>query len=456
MATITVTFDDGSTYTLDEDDLVGADGLGYSEAVTVDGEEFDSRFVGYMWAFLRHGQALFRGFSTSSVAIGTGTKNFTITTYRPFFAPMRVRIVDAGNAANYILATVVSYDADTGAFEVSVAVGDTGGSGTIDDWVIYGIGERGEKGDTGETGAQGETGDTGPQGETGPQGATGATGTVSAAGDGTVEAPGYAWDADPDTGIRRAGAGDQRVVSEGSDVLTLLPASEAEAEAGTDALKVMTPERTAQAIAARAGAATGDLVKLEDVGGSPGLPAVDGSQLTGINGAGLVLLSAATASNDATVDFTTGIDGTYDEYEIRLQSVVPATDSTGLELTLSANAGSAWFSTSYSYAGHQNIASGSASSPSNSGTSNVPLASNVGSDAGESGVSGIVRLSRPSASQYFAMTMQVAYFDQGGSLVHYVGAAGRPTAQAYNAVRFKFASGNIESGEFKLYGVRKS
>jgi hypothetical protein len=150
MATITVTFDDGSTYTLDEDDLVGTDGLGYSEVITVDGEEFDSRFVGYMWAFLRHGQALFRGFSTSSVAIGTGTKNFTITTYRPFFAPMRVRIVDAGNAANYMLATVVSYDADTGAFEVSVAVGDTGGSGTIDDWVIYGIGEKGETGDPGD------------------------------------------------------------------------------------------------------------------------------------------------------------------------------------------------------------------------------------------------------------------------------------------------------------------
>jgi hypothetical protein len=45
-----------------------------------------------------------------------------------------------------MLATVVSYDADTGAFEVSVAVGDTGGSGTIDDWVIYGIGEQGAQG----------------------------------------------------------------------------------------------------------------------------------------------------------------------------------------------------------------------------------------------------------------------------------------------------------------------
>lgn len=42
----------------------------------------------------------------------------------------------------------------------------------------------------------------------------------------------------------------------------------------------------AQAIALLQGTAIGDLVKLEDVGGSPGLPAVDGSQLTGIAGGG--------------------------------------------------------------------------------------------------------------------------------------------------------------------------
>ncbi|TAD87683.1 MAG: hypothetical protein EAZ99_16610 [Alphaproteobacteria bacterium] len=49
--------------------------------------------------------------------------------------------------------------------------------------------------------------------------------------------------------MRRAGSGDQRVVANGADVLALRAATQAEAEAGLHALAVMTPERTAQAIA---------------------------------------------------------------------------------------------------------------------------------------------------------------------------------------------------------------
>lgn len=49
------------------------------------------------------------------------------------------------------------------------------------------------------------------------------------------------------------------------------------------------------------GTATGDVVQLEDVGGSPGLPAVDGSQLTGIN-AGLDAASQAEMESASATD----------------------------------------------------------------------------------------------------------------------------------------------------------
>ena len=52
---------------------------------------------------------------------------------------------------------------------------------------------------------------------------------------------------------------------------------------------------------------------------------------------GLVLISTATASASTTVDFTSGIDGTYDEYEIHISDLVPATDTTSLYLRTSTD-----------------------------------------------------------------------------------------------------------------------
>ena len=44
----------------------------------------------------------------------------------------------------------------------------------------------------------------------------------------------------------------------------------------------------------RTGLAAGDIIVLEDVGGTPGLPAVDGSQLTGIATSGSIIKDIVT------------------------------------------------------------------------------------------------------------------------------------------------------------------
>lgn len=88
-------------------------------------------------------------------------------------------------------------------------------------------------------------------GDKGDVGATGVTGAVAAVGDGTNAAPGVAFSLEPGLGFRRQAAGTIRVVASGADLLSLVPATTAEALAGTDALKLMTPARVADAIAAR-------------------------------------------------------------------------------------------------------------------------------------------------------------------------------------------------------------
>ncbi|MCA3304129.1 MAG: hypothetical protein INF98_18395 [Roseomonas sp.] len=76
------------------------------------------------------------GTSTSSVAIGTGSKSFTIETGRAFVAGMPVRIGQAGANANinFMDASVTSYDAGTGALVVNVTA--VGGSGTFSAWAV--------------------------------------------------------------------------------------------------------------------------------------------------------------------------------------------------------------------------------------------------------------------------------------------------------------------------------
>jgi len=72
--------------------------------------------------------------SSSSVAIGTGSKSFTATTGRLLKPGQFVSIASASGPGNAMLGTVTSYDAGTGALVVNVTA--VTGSGTKTDWVI--------------------------------------------------------------------------------------------------------------------------------------------------------------------------------------------------------------------------------------------------------------------------------------------------------------------------------
>jgi hypothetical protein len=69
--------------------------------------------------------------STSSVAIGTGTKNFTVETGKSLFVGMSYRI--AYDANNWMNGEIISYNSGTGA--LSIDVDTVRGSGTYAAWV---------------------------------------------------------------------------------------------------------------------------------------------------------------------------------------------------------------------------------------------------------------------------------------------------------------------------------
>ncbi len=87
--------------------------------------------------------------STTSLAIGTGSKSLTVTTGKSYVGGMDVKIASSASPSNSMTGVVTSYNSTTGALVVSVSI--TSGSGTISSWNIFSIAVTGltdgDKGD---------------------------------------------------------------------------------------------------------------------------------------------------------------------------------------------------------------------------------------------------------------------------------------------------------------------
>lgn len=185
----------------------------------------------------------------------------------------------------------------------------------------------------------------------------------------------------------------------------------------------------------------------------PGQSGNDGKYLTtdGANASwgdvipGLVKISEATASNDATIEFT-GIDSTYDAYIFQFFDFEPASTSV-LQCRTSTDGGTTFDSSSSNYSWwHTFGANGDGSA----GDTEIHLTSSV--TAGGSGrVNGELRLFKPSGTNYTGLTFQ---FSQ---VSHYanIGVGARLSAADVDAIQFFMSTGNITSGTIRMYGVAK-
>ena len=173
-------------------------------------------------------------------------------------------------------------------------------------------------------------------------------------------------------------------------------------------------------------------------------------------GSGLVLITTQTVTSPvASVDFT-GIDGTYDEYELRIFNAIPVTDNVTFQMRTSTDGGSTFDSgaTDYQYGfilHATNITTVQAVGT--TGTDSVGLVASVGSDTGEWGINLSMQLLRPSIAQPFNFMWKSSYISNLTLLNHNYGTGRRLSAADVDAIRFYFSSGNVETGIFKLYGV---
>jgi len=182
---------------------------------------------------------------------------------------------------------------------------------------------------------------------------------------------------------------------------------------------------------------------------------------SGVTGGSLVLLSTVTASSSSTVEFTSGIDSTYKEYQIHYIDVHAATNDT--DLTINFRDGSTAYdatkTTTYFSATHNEDGSGGGLSyetavdlAQSTGVQKLSK-SGIGNDDDHSAC-GIVQLFDPSNTtfvKHFIIRSHYSGHDEQSRDDFIAGYCN--TTTAIDGVQFKFASGTIEAGTFKLYGV---
>lgn len=169
----------------------------------------------------------------------------------------------------------------------------------------------------------------------------------------------------------------------------------------------------------------------------------------------LALLETKTASNSASLDFTSRLVSTYDNYLLILNSVLPATNAANLQLRVSSDNGSTWiqgtsYSASYMYIGG---GGGIGAVDSLDTSAFIIAAANKNSLNGASGRLGVFG---PLLAQYTQLIFAVNQINSGDSLPYtYTGGGAYKVTTAINALQVAFNSGNITSGSVSLYGYTK-
>lgn len=182
---------------------------------------------------------------------------------------------------------------------------------------------------------------------------------------------------------------------------------------------------------------------------------------TSIGGPGKDLLSTQSASSSATIDFVlTKWLQLYDRFELHFADVLVATDAVTLGLRTSTNGGSTYDAGGNDYNWLRTYAD--SSTPVNASDSddtnimlNDPTATEALSNVAGETASGTITLYNPRIAQRFKASWQMTFINASTNIAYAYGVGVRVAATDVDAVRLLASSGNITSGSFRLYGIRK-
>ena len=210
------------------------------------------------------------------------------------------------------------------------------------------------------------------------------------------------------------------------------------------------------------------------VGANDTILTADSAEASGIkwaaaggSGGAWTYISAITLSNDATAEFTSGIDSTYDTYVFVFTNVLPATNDVRFRMRTSTDGGTTFDATAGNYAYDQEFLSSdntawnnfdSASSSLTNIAGSTTADEGVGNDSKYGGVSGQLYLFDPSGTTAHTQWSGVMEYgnENAGNTVLSTTSCRRLATADVDAVQFYCSSGNMTSGVIRMYGINNS
>jgi hypothetical protein len=195
--------------------------------------------------------------------------------------------------------------------------------------------------------------------------------------------------------------------------------------------------------------------------------AIANSSVTGITvlanaSDGITLISSQTASNSASISFTSGLTSTYKAYKFVFSNIHPASE-TYFQFNMSTDSGSNYnvtktTTTFFTEHGESDaspsLAYITARDLAQSTSDQILSIDGVGNDADQA-FNGTLTLFNPSSTTYVkhfianGNNSQPSDFTQEGFVAGYGN-----TTSAINAVIFRMSSGNIDAGTIYMYGIK--
>jgi len=173
------------------------------------------------------------------------------------------------------------------------------------------------------------------------------------------------------------------------------------------------------------------------------------------------LIQTLTASSSATLDFTSGIDDTYDTYVFKFYDIHPSEDVSGIEFQANAVGGSGYNETitsTYFRSTHDESGSGGAlayqaSQDEAQGTGFQNISSAIGTDNDQT-CAGYLHIFNPSSTtfvKHFIARLNSCHNLDKTRDVYTAGYFN--TTSALDEFQFRMPNGDIDAGQISLFGI---
>ena len=184
----------------------------------------------------------------------------------------------------------------------------------------------------------------------------------------------------------------------------------------------------------------------------------------------MVHIKTITASSSSTIQFQDGssgvtLDNTYPLYLFKIINMHPSVDNHIFEFQANASGGSGYNETitSTTFRAYHTEGGGTATleyvvnDDLAQGTDHQHLANGVGNSGGSRSLSGELLLFNPSSTTFIKHFMaRCQFYEASDATTDFHTAGYINTTSAIDEIQFRMASGNIDDGTFKLYGMKDS